>query len=156
MRVDACVKAGLLDLVDHAVDRGWSARSAAGLLGLDHTRWARWVERRAVGRLDDEPPGGTPVHGTLEAERAAVVELFESWGQTDRSHRKLAHRGSRLDEVHVSASTLRRVLAAEGLVLPGKPPREPVPRTPWPDWLEENQTGCGGTTSPTSPAPAAR
>lgn len=135
-RVDARVKAGLLDLVDHAVTYGWSARSAAGLLGLDHTRWARWVERRAADRLDDEPPGGTPVHGILASERAAVVELFESWGETDRSHRKLAHRGSRLDVVHVSASTLRRVLAAEGLVLPGKPPREPVPRTPWPDWLE--------------------
>jgi len=25
-RVDACVKAGLLDLVDHAVDAGWSSR----------------------------------------------------------------------------------------------------------------------------------
>jgi hypothetical protein len=28
------------------------------------------------------------------------------------------------------------VLAAEGYVLPGHPPREPTPRTPWPDWLE--------------------
>jgi transposase InsO family protein len=29
-----------------------------------------------------------------------------------------------------------RVLAAEGLVLPGNPRREPAPRTPWPEWLE--------------------
>ena len=28
-RVDACVKAGLLDLVDHAVDAGWTPRRAA-------------------------------------------------------------------------------------------------------------------------------
>jgi putative transposase len=27
-------------------------------------------------------------------------------------------------------------LAAEGLTLPGNPRREPVPRAPWPDWLE--------------------
>ena len=31
---------------------------------------------------------------------------------------------------------MRRVLAAEGLVLPGPPAREPAARTPWPDWLE--------------------
>lgn len=36
----------------------------------------------------------------------------------------------------MSESTVRKVLAAEGLVLPGNPPREPIPRSPWPDWLE--------------------
>lgn len=29
-----------------------------------------------------------------------------------------------------------RVLAAQGLALPGNPRREPVARSPWPDWLE--------------------
>jgi len=29
-----------------------------------------------------------------------------------------------------------RVLAAEGIALPGNPRRDPVPRAPWPDWLE--------------------
>jgi transposase InsO family protein len=62
--------------------------------------------------------------------------LFEAWGEVDRSHRKLAHRGSRLNTVHVSESTVRRVLAAEGLVLQGNPPREPTPPTSWPLWLE--------------------
>jgi transposase InsO family protein len=76
------------------------------------------------------------VHGLLDWERAAIVELFDTWGSVDRSHRKLAHRGSRLDLVHVSESTMRRVLAAEGLVLAGNPPREPAPRPGWPDWLE--------------------
>ena len=82
------------------------------------------------------PPGGHPLHGLLAWERAAVVELFEAWGEIDRSHRKLAHRRSRTGLVHVSESTVARVLAAEGLALPGNPPREPAPRTPWPDWLE--------------------
>ena len=31
---------------------------------------------------------------------------------------------------------MRKALAAEGFALPGNPPREPVPRSPWPDWLE--------------------
>ena len=33
-------------------------------------------------------------------------------------------------------STVLRVLAAEGLALPGNPRRDPIPRAPWPDWLE--------------------
>ena len=135
-RVDASVKAGLCDLVEEAVDAGWSTGRAAVFLGLDADRVTRWQGRRAVDRLADATPGGHPVHGLLAWERAAVLALFASWGEVDRSHRKLAHRGSRLDVVHVSESTVRRVLMAEGLVLPGHPPREPTPRSPWPPWLE--------------------
>lgn len=134
--MDETTKAGLLDLVEHAVAQGWSARRAADLLGLDHVRCGRWQIRRAGGELADRAPGGHPLHGLLEGERAAILELFQAWGEIDRSHRKLAHRGSRLGLVHVSESTVRRVLAAEGIVFPGQPPREPRPRTPWPDWLE--------------------
>jgi putative transposase len=136
-RVDARVKAGLLDLVDHAAcEAGWSPRRAAARLGIDDSRLDRWAARRACGELGDRVPGGAPVHALLPAEREAILALYDTWGQIDRSHRKLAHRGSRLDLVHVSESTVLRVLAAEGLVLPGNPPREPTPRTPWPDWLE--------------------
>jgi putative transposase len=135
-RVDACVKAGLLELLDHAVGQGWSLRMGCALLGLDDLRAARWQARREQGRLDDAPPGGHPLHGTLDWERAAIVELFEGWGEVDRSHRKLAHRGSRIGLVHVSESTVRRVLEAEGLVLKGNPQREPTARKPWPEWLE--------------------
>src|SRR5664280_2307600 len=110
------------------------AGRAAVFLGLDADRVTRWQGRRAVDRLADATPGGHPVHGLLAWERAAVLALFGSWGEVDRSHRKLAHRGSRLDVVHVSESTVRRVLMAEGLVLPGHPPREPTPRSPWPPW----------------------
>lgn len=134
-RVDAPVKAGLLALIDHATGYGWSARRACGLLGVDPDRVAGWRRRAAAGRLDDHRPGGGAVHGLLDSERAALVELFQAWGGIDRSHRKLAARGSRLALVHVSASTVKRVLAAEGLVLQGPPRREPAPRTPWPDWV---------------------
>src|SRR5450759_3711286 len=135
-RVDASVKAGLCDLIEEAVNAGWSTGRAAVFLGLDADRVTRWQGRRAVNRLADAIPGGHPVHGLLAWERAAVLALFGSWGEVDRSHRKLAHRGSRLDVVHVSESTVRRVLMAEDLVLPGHPPREPTPRSPWPPWLE--------------------
>jgi len=42
---------------------------------------------------------------------------------------------ARADLVHASESTFWRVLTVEGLVLP-RPRRDPVPRTPWPDWVE--------------------
>jgi putative transposase len=134
--VPAEVKAGLLDLAGHAIGHGWAARQATAALGLDHARYYHWAARRDAGRLEDAAPGGHPLHGLLAWEHAAITELFEAWGETGRSHRKLAHRGSRIALVHVSESTVRRVLAAEGLVLEGSPAREPVPRAPWPDWLE--------------------
>jgi len=89
-RVDEQVKAGLLDLVDQAVERGWSARRAAGLLGLDHVRLGRWEARRDAGQLADRAPGGHPLHGLLEAERAAIVALFEAWGRGRARSRRRA------------------------------------------------------------------
>ena len=134
-RVEPATKAGLLELVDHAVDRGWDRRRACRLLDLDERRELRWRTRlglRGPDGLGDQPPGGAPLHGLLEHEREAILELFEAWGEIDRSHRKLAHRGSRLGLVHVSESTVRRVLAGHGLILPGPAPREPAERKPWP------------------------
>ena len=114
---------------------GWSTRRSAALLRLDHVRLGRWQRRREVGTLDDAAPGGAPVHAILPAERDAIVTLASQWGEIDRSHRKLAHRGSRLGLVHVSESTVLRVLAADGLVLPAKRRREPQIQAPWPDWV---------------------
>ncbi len=134
-RVEAPAKAGLLDLVDHAAGHGWSTARACRLLGLDADRLAAWRMRRGACSLDDLPSGGGAVHGLLDDERAAIVQLFDGWASVDRSHRKLAARGSRLGLVHASAATVRRVLAAEGLVVKGPAPREPQVRAPWPEWV---------------------
>ncbi|HEX2063261.1 MAG TPA: integrase core domain-containing protein [Acidimicrobiales bacterium] len=96
----------------------------------------RWRTRlRVVGTLVDQAPGGNPVHGLLPAEVEAILDVAERWGSVDRSHRKLAHRGSYTSSVWVSPSTFRRVLAAHGLVLPEPPVRTPSAKKPWPDWL---------------------
>jgi hypothetical protein len=58
------------------------------------------------------------------------------WGQVDRSHRKLAYRGSYLERVWVSPSSVRRVLAAEGLRLRPLPRPGRSVRKPFPDWVE--------------------
>ena len=96
----------------------------------------RWRARlREVGTLVDRAPGGNPVHGLMPAEVTAILAVAEQWGPIDRSHRKLAHRGSYVGAVWVAPSTFRRVLAAQGLVLPDPPTRTPSVRKPWPDWL---------------------
>lgn len=123
-RVDAQVKAGLLGLVAYAEAAGWSTRRACRLLEVDDSRVARWRARLAEHGEDglvDATPGGQVLHGLLPYERVAIIELYQQWREVDRSHRKLAHRGSRLEWVHVSPSTVQRVLHAEGLV-PGRQP----------------------------------
>jgi len=77
-------------------------------------------------------PGGP---GSPEA-AARIRALADEWGEVDLSHRQLAHRGSRLDLVHVSESTLLRVLVAAGIHLPARGAREPRPPRAWPDWAE--------------------
>jgi putative transposase len=137
-RVDAPVKAGLLELVAHAHEQaGWSLRQSASMLGVEHTRLLRWATRAGQDRLDDAKPGSdVAVHSLLDWEREAILELAEAWGEIDRSHRKLAHRGSRLERVHVSESTVWRVLVAAGVILPAAAAREPRVKTPWPEWAE--------------------
>ena len=62
----------------------------------------------------------------------------------DRSHRKLAYRGSCLGRVWVSPSTVDRVLAGHGLALAGSARPKRAERTPRPDWCERrpNQLWC--------------
>jgi putative transposase len=111
-------------------------RDACRSLELPERRAYRWLERRAAGRLDDKAPGGSPMHGLLPQEVAEILALFEGWGETDRSHRKLAHRGSYLGRVWVSPSSVRRVLfLADKHFRPLPKPGRSV-RKPFPDWVD--------------------
>jgi len=134
----------LLGVIDGAIGAGWSLSRICGMLELDRQRAWRWRRRRQVGRLDDTAPGGHPIHGLLEWEEQAVVELFEEWGAVDLSHRKLAHRGSYLEAVWVSPSTVDRILARHGLCLRGEPRAAKTVKTPWPQWVQwsPNQLWC--------------
>lgn len=147
-RVDAAVKAALLALAGDAIAAGWTLSRAAGLLEVDRARLWRWRARQLAGRLEDAKPGGNPVHGLLEWEEAEIVALFEEWGPVDLSHRKLAHRGSYLDRVFVSPSSVDRVLARNGLALTGAPRPGTSAKKPWPDWVtwQPNQLWCWDAT----------
>ena len=147
-RVDAAAKTALLGLVADAVAAGWPLSRICGLLELDRARVWRWKTRRLAGRLSDAQPGGNPVHGLLGWEEREILDLFEEWGPVDLSHRKLAHRGSYLDRVFVSPSSVDRVLARNGLALPGTPRPPRSARRPWPDWVQwqPNQLWCWDAT----------
>ncbi|HZC98859.1 MAG TPA: hypothetical protein VFA46_01285 [Actinomycetes bacterium] len=96
-------------------------------------------------------PGRVPARGD-QATKAGLLDLLEQavaagWqfraacrvlelGPVDRSHRTLAHRGSYLQRVWVSPSSVRRVLAAEGLRLRPLPRPGRSVRKPFPDWVE--------------------
>jgi hypothetical protein len=124
----------MLELIDGAVTAGWERRRACRYLELDERRAQRWHQRRGAGTLADLAAGGYPVHGLLEDEQDAIVALFDQWGEIDRSHRKLAHRGSREQLVWVSPSTVMRVLAAQGLVLRAPRRAGRCERRPFPEW----------------------
>ncbi|WP_345314616.1 integrase core domain-containing protein [Garicola koreensis] len=124
--------------MNHAGREGnWSLRRAAAVLGLDHVRVIRWQHRAQTGQLDDAPPGpDEAAHALLTAEREATLDIAEGWAEIDRSHRKLAHRGFRLEAFYASESTVLRVLREAGLRLPGPAAREPLDPRTWPEWAE--------------------
>jgi putative transposase len=124
----------VLELIDAATAAGWEHRRVCAYLELGGARAWRWRERRGAGCLEDLPAGGHAVHGLLEAEQEAILALFDEWAEIDRSHRKLAHRGSYMGRVWVSPSTVMRVLAAHGLIL--RAPRRVgrSQRRPFPEW----------------------
>jgi transposase InsO family protein len=136
-RLDGDTKERLLKLVDDAVTAGWPHCRACDVLGIADDRVHRWRARlRVHGTLVDRAPGGNPVHRLLAWEEAAILDLIEEWGVIDRSHRKLAHRGSYTGRVFVSPSSVLRVAAKHEVSLPGEPPRPPrpvrtLPEIPW-------------------------
>ena len=133
-RVDAATKAALLALLDDALAAGWTVRDACRGLGLPERRANRWLGRRDAGRLADAKPGGSPLHGILAGEVEAILAVFEQWAQVDRSHRKLAHRGSYLGRFWCSPSTVRRVLLLGDKHFRPRPRPGTSSRSPFPDW----------------------
>lgn len=144
-RVTGADKAALLAIINNALDAGWTATRVCSVLELDRRRVWRWATRLGQGlSLDDATPGGNPVHGLLDWEETEILAVFEDWADIDRSHRKLAYRGSYEGRVWVSPSTVDRVLTRNGLVLAGESRPGRSTKTPWPDWCEwrPNQLWC--------------
>jgi len=129
------VKRALLGLLDGLTAGGWRFGRACRLLGVQERRARYWQQRAEAGEPADRRSGGRAVHGLCPEEVTAILQLAAEWGEIDGSHRKLAHRGSYIGKVWVSASTVLRVLLEHGLVLPYRPPRVRSVKRPWPDWV---------------------
>ncbi|HEY5152030.1 MAG TPA: hypothetical protein VIJ23_19895 [Mycobacterium sp.] len=106
--------------------------AAAVVLDLGRVRAHRWMFRAGLGELVDRRPGGSPVHGLLPTEETEILAVFEQWVEIDRSHRKLAHRGSYLHPVlgvavdgssgaGVARQTLPAVASAGAVAAPAIP-----------------------------------
>ena len=122
--MSAETKLELLGLIDGAVAAGWAHTSACRVLQIEDVRAHRWRQRlRETGSLEDGRPVGDAVHRLLSWEEQAILDLIETWGWVDLSHRKLAHRGSYTSLVFVSPSTLLRVALKHRVELPGEPVR---------------------------------
>lgn len=104
------------------------------LLGLARTGYTAAQAPATMDGLVMPDPGGPPVHAILSGERDAILGRFDSWALIDKSHRTFAHRGSRLEVVHVSESTVLRVLRGREPGAGGKPVRSPHVRAHWPEW----------------------
>ena len=136
-RVSAETKLELLGLIDGAVKDGWAHTRACRVLDLPtfaRTAGVRGCGRPAASRTAVR--SASAVHRLLSWEEQAILDLIEKWGWVDRSHRKLAHRGSYTGTVFVSPSTLLRVALKHRVELPGEPfrprPRMPAfPEVPW-------------------------
>lgn len=124
-------------MVDQACEQGWALARICGVLELDTSRVWRWRRRAAQGdeALTDEVTRA-PVHGITPDEEAEILAIADEFKDIDRSHRKLAHRGSYQHRVWVSPSTFRRVLRANDVDLPEPPPPAPrAPIKPVPSWV---------------------
>ena len=133
-RVEASVKGALLDLIGHAVEQGWPLVKACAVIGLEERRARRWIRRRQqTASLADAKPGAV-VNALTPAEVDLILAAFDTFGEKDFSHRRLAHRGSYENLFWASSSTVRRVLNAHDLRFrhPPRPPRGK--RRPFPAW----------------------
>jgi len=137
--VSAETKLELLGLIDSAVAAGWAHTRACQVLGVGDVRAHRWQAKLTeTGSLQDGRPVGQAVHRLRDWEVQAILDLIETWGPTDRSHRKLAHRGSYTGQVFVSPSTLLRVALAHQVHLPGDRgrPQAVLPAFPQIEWAK--------------------
>ena len=136
LRVDAATKTALLDLVDGCPGRGLGPRPGVPGVGGPGPAGAPVAGAPAPRRVGRQAPRRGAVHGILESEVREILALFDEWGETDRSHRKLAHRGSYLRRVWVSPSTVRRVLHLADKHFRPLPKPGTSKRTRFPEWAD--------------------
>ena len=124
-RVPAEIKELVLKTVDEAVAAGFAQTWATAPLGggLMTGCTVGGPDAATSATLESTGPrAGTRSTPCSLTRSRCILQIAEQWGPVDRSHRKLAHRGSYENLVWVSPSTFLRILDAHDLKLPEGPP----------------------------------
>jgi transposase InsO family protein len=128
------VKRGLIEAVK-AVP--FSALQACRVIGLNPDRFYQWRVRESL--IDKPPLAKLAPHKLLKVEQEEIIRYALEY--PEQRHRELWYNLDRDEKVHVSPSSVYRVLKSEDLVPPhvfGKPHREkvkPDPKAPHEDWM---------------------
>lgn len=115
----------------------FSALQACMVLGLNSDRFYQWKARESL--VDKPPMAKLILHKLLKEEQGEITRY--ALDHPEQRHRELWYNLNREEKVHVSPSSIYRVLKSEDLVPPhafGKPHREkvkPDPTAPHQDWM---------------------
>ena len=113
----------MMDIVEEAE---LSKKKVCEILKLNRSRYYRWKSRYEehgfAGLKDKKPTPNGPVHSLLDEEKEAIIE--HALDNPDTRHRKLAYELQNEDIVHVSPSSVYRVLKAEGLINERNEPKQ--------------------------------
>jgi len=114
--VSAHEKGEILSLV---ADSGLPRRRALRELGLPKSTFYRWLRRQAEGRLHDKKGGSpTPWNKLRPEEEERILSLARA--SPELSAQQFALRIVDSEDLHVSESTVFRILKREGLIKPAE------------------------------------
>jgi len=126
---EAEIKYHLLTAIDQARRQGSTVEKSCAVLGLERSRYYRWKAGRGwaeIGVADLAPrrPGPRPGAGVqrlLASEKEQIQVAARAEAYKDLRYRKLCYQMGRDAVVHVSPTSVYRVLKAEGLIAPVMP-----------------------------------
>ncbi len=139
----------VLKTVDDAVAAGFCHTWATSLWQVSDDRVHRWRARRLdVGTLEDLAPGARCPARPAPMGRSCRVGHRRAVGQRRPLPPQARPPGLLHRQVWVSPATVWQILCRHHLILDPPPPRQPAPRSCWPDWLEwaPNRVWCWDAT----------
>ena len=125
------------ELIEAIEAAPFSALQACRVLGLNPDRFYQWRARESL--IDKPPLAKLAPHKLLKEEQEEIIRYALEY--PEQRHRELWYNLAREERVHVSPSSVYRVLKSEDLVPPhvfGKPHRDkvkPDPKAAHEDWM---------------------
>ena len=112
-RIAAGTKQEIMDLINDCKSKGIDRKRTCELLQIDERRVRHWSTRTTLVDAKHGPLHAP--HALLPQEREAIIALSKDERYVDDSHRVLTAKGIDSGAIAASASTVYRVMHAEGL-----------------------------------------